>query len=122
MRQGVPSFCVGITLKVGVASLIIVGYRREGGFVREFKGGGAASGAREAVDFGFGWFVSWTQSATSSSPSSKSKVLQVNPMTRPACDPEKQGACAKSSDDLITCDQIRNKSPDTSRVPTHNKS
>jgi hypothetical protein len=56
------------------------------------------------------------------SPSSKSKVPQVNPVIRPARDPEKQGACANSSGDLITRDQIRNKSPDTSHVPTHDKS
>ena len=66
--------------------------------------------------------LSWMQSATSSSPSSKSKVPQVNPMTRPAHDPKKQGACAKSSGDLITCDQTRNKSPDTSHVLTCDKS
>jgi hypothetical protein len=66
--------------------------------------------------------VSWTQSVTSSVTSSKSKVLQVNPMIRPARDPEKQEACANSSGDLITCDQTRNKSPDTSHVPTRDKS
>jgi hypothetical protein len=61
------------------------------------------------------------QSITSSVLSSKPKVSQVNPVTRPACDPEKQGACAKSGD-LITYDQTRNKSPDTSRVLTCDKS
>jgi len=66
--------------------------------------------------------LSWTQSATSSITSSKSKVPQVNPMIRPAHDPEKQEARANSSGDLITRDQTRNKSPDTSCVPTHDKS
>jgi hypothetical protein len=66
--------------------------------------------------------LSWMQSTTSNSSSSKSKVPQVNPVTRLARDPEKQGARAKSSGDLITCDQTRNKSPDTSRVLTRDKS
>jgi hypothetical protein len=66
--------------------------------------------------------LSWTQSVTSSVTSSKLKVLQVNPMIRPAHDPEKQGAHANSSGDLITRDQTRNKSPDTSHVPTRDKS
>jgi len=64
----------------------------------------------------------WTQSATSRSPSSKTKVPQVNPITRPARDPEKQGAHAKPSGDLVSRDQTRNKSPDSSRVPTRDKS
>jgi hypothetical protein len=64
----------------------------------------------------------WTASTTSSITSSKSKVPQVNPMIRPAHDPEKQGAHANSSGDLITCDQTRNKSPDTSCALTHGKS
>jgi hypothetical protein len=64
----------------------------------------------------------WMQSATSCSPSSKSKDPQVNPMIRPAYDPEKQGACANSSGDWIAYDQTRNKSPDTSRVLTCDKS
>ena len=59
-----------------------------------------------------------TQSMTSSITSSKSKVPQVNPVIRPAHDPEKQGARAKSSGDLILHDQTRNKSPDSSRVST----
>jgi hypothetical protein len=66
--------------------------------------------------------LSWTQSATSSITSSKSKVPQVNPAIRPACDSEKQGARAKPSGDLDSCNQIRNKSPDLSRVATHDKS
>jgi len=66
--------------------------------------------------------VSWTQSATSSITSSKSKVPQVNPVIRPAHDPEKQGAHVKPSGDLTSHDQIRNKSPDPSRVPTRDKS
>jgi hypothetical protein len=66
--------------------------------------------------------VSWTQSATSSITSSKSKVPQVNPMIRPACDPEKQGARAKPSGDPVSRDQTRNKSPDLSYVLTHDKS
>jgi len=66
--------------------------------------------------------VSWTQSATSSVTSFKSKVPQVNPMIRPARDPEKQGARAKPSGDLGSRDQTRNKSPDLSRVATRDKS
>jgi len=66
--------------------------------------------------------VLWTQSVTSSSPSSELKVPQVNPMIRPACDPEKQGTCAKPSGDLVSRDQTRNKSPDTSHALTHDKS
>ena len=66
--------------------------------------------------------MSWTQSATSSITSFKSKVPQVNPVIRPACDPEKQGARAKPSGDLDSRDQIRNKSPDPSRVTTCDKS
>jgi len=64
----------------------------------------------------------WTQSATLSFTSSKSKVPQVNPMIRLARDPEKQGAHANSSGDLIIHDQTRNKSPDTSHALTHDKS
>jgi hypothetical protein len=41
--------------------------------------------------------LSWTQSATSSSQSSKLKVPQVNSATRTPCDPEKQGTCANPS-------------------------
>jgi hypothetical protein len=66
--------------------------------------------------------LSWTQSTTSRSLSSKSKVPQVNPVIRPAHDPEKQGARAKPSGDPVSCDQTRNKSPDPSRVPTCDKS
>jgi hypothetical protein len=66
--------------------------------------------------------LSWMQSATSSITSSKSKVPQVNPVTRSACDPEKQGACAKLSGDLASCDQTRNKSPNLSRVLSRDKS
>jgi hypothetical protein len=68
-----------------------------------------------------GMTLSWTQSATSHSPSSKSKVPQVNPIIRPACDPEKQEARAKPSGDLVSRDQTRNKSPDTSHVLTCDK-
>jgi hypothetical protein len=66
--------------------------------------------------------LSWTQSATSSITSSKSKVPQVNPVIRPARDPEKQGAHAKPSGDLVSHDQTRNKSPDSSHVLTRDKS
>jgi hypothetical protein len=66
--------------------------------------------------------LSWTQSTTSSTTSSKSKVPQVNPVIRPARDPEKQGARAKPSGDLISRDQTRNKSPDPSHVSTRDKS
>jgi hypothetical protein len=66
--------------------------------------------------------LSWMQSATSCSPSSKSKVLQVNPVIRPARDPKKQGACAKPSGDLVSRDQTRNKSHDSLCVPTCDKS
>jgi len=64
----------------------------------------------------------WTQSVTSCSLSSKSKVPQVNPTIRPAHDPKKQGACAKSSGDLVPCDQTRNKSHDSSHVLPCDKS
>ena len=67
-------------------------------------------------------YVLWTQSATSSTTSSKSKVPQVDPVIRPARDPEKQGAHAKPSGDLISRDQTRNKSPHPSRVSTRDKS
>jgi hypothetical protein len=66
--------------------------------------------------------LSWTQSATSSITSSKSKVPQANPMTRPARDPEKQGAHAKPSGDLVSRDQTSNRSPDSSRVLSCDKS
>ena len=66
--------------------------------------------------------LSWTQSTTSSITSFKSKVPQVNPAIRPARDPEKQGARAKPSGDLDSCNQIRNKSPDLSCVATCDKS
>jgi hypothetical protein len=70
--------------------------------------------------------VSWTQSTTSSFQSSKSKVPQVNPMIRPARDPEKQGAHAQVSGDMTPWDQIRNRSPNTphdlSHVLTRDKS
>jgi hypothetical protein len=66
--------------------------------------------------------LSWTQSVTSSIISSKSKVPQVNPMIRPACDPEKQRAHAKPSDDLVSHDQTSNRSPDSSRVLSRDKS
>jgi hypothetical protein len=49
--------CVGIALKVGVASLIIIGHGGERGFVREFKGGRGVAGMGEAVDFSFGRFA-----------------------------------------------------------------
>jgi len=66
--------------------------------------------------------LSWTQSATSSITSSKSKVPQVNPMIRPAHDSEKQGTHAKPSGDLVSCDQTRNRSPDSSCALTRDKS
>jgi Chromo (CHRromatin Organisation MOdifier) domain len=62
--------------------------------------------------------LSRTQFATSSITSSKSKVPQVNPVIRPARDPEKQGARAKPSGDLVSRDQI----PDISRVLSRDKS
>jgi hypothetical protein len=71
---------------------------------------------------GDAWWVSWTESATSSFRSSKLKVPQVSPMIRPARDPEKQGIRAKLSGDLIPHDQSTSKSPDISRVLTHDKS
>jgi hypothetical protein len=67
-------------------------------------------------------YVSRTQSATSSITSSKSKVPQINPVIRPARDPEKQGARAKPSGDLVSRDQISNKLPDISRVLSRDKS
>ena len=66
--------------------------------------------------------LSRTASATSSITSSKSKVPQVNPVIRPACDPEKQGTRAKPSGDLVSRDQISNRSPDPSRVLSRDKS
>ena len=66
--------------------------------------------------------VSQTQSTTSSITSSKLRVPQVNPMIRPAHDPEKQGARAKPSGDLVSCDQISNRSPDPSCVLSRDKS
>ena len=66
--------------------------------------------------------LSRTAFATSSITSSKSKVPQVNPVTRPACDPEKQGARVKPSGDLVSRDQISNKLPDISRVLSRDKS
>jgi len=66
--------------------------------------------------------LSRTQFATSSITSSKSKVPQVNPVIRPARDPEKQGTRAKPSGDLVSHDQISNKSPDISRVLSRDKS
>jgi hypothetical protein len=64
----------------------------------------------------------WTQSTTSNSQSSKSKVPQVNPVIRPSRDPKKQETRVKPSGDLVSRDQTRNKSPDTSCVLTHDKS
>jgi hypothetical protein len=66
--------------------------------------------------------LSWTQSTTSSITSSKSKVPQVNPVTRPAHDPEKQGTCAKPSGDRVSRDQTSNRSPDSSHVLSRDKS
>jgi hypothetical protein len=40
-----------------VASLIIVGYGGERRLMGEFKGGGAAMGVEEVVDFRFGWLA-----------------------------------------------------------------
>jgi len=60
--------------------------------------------------------LSWMQSTTSSITSSKSKVPQVNPIIRPAHDPEKQETRAKPSGDLVSRDRISNRSPDPSRV------
>jgi hypothetical protein len=66
--------------------------------------------------------LSRTQFATSSITNSKSKVPQVNPMIRPARDPEKQGARAKPLGDLVSRDQISNKLPDISCVLSRDKS
>jgi hypothetical protein len=66
--------------------------------------------------------LSWMESATSSSLSSKLKVSQVSPVIRPACDPEKQGAHAKPLGDLAPYDQTRSKSPDKAHDQTHDKS
>jgi len=65
--------------------------------------------------------LSRTQSATSSITSSKLKVPQVNPVIRPACNPEKQGARAKPSGDLVSRDQISNKLLDISCVLSRDK-
>jgi hypothetical protein len=40
-----------------VAGLVIIEHRGERGLMEEFKGGGAATGMGEAVDFRFGWFA-----------------------------------------------------------------
>jgi hypothetical protein len=66
--------------------------------------------------------LSRTQSTTSSVTSFKSKVPQVNPVIRPAHDPEKQGTRAKPSGDLVSRDQTSNRSPDSSRVLSRDKS
>jgi hypothetical protein len=66
--------------------------------------------------------LSWMKSTTSSSLSSKLKVPQVNPVTRPARDPEKQEARAKPPGDLVSRDQTKNKSPDSLCVLTRDKS
>jgi hypothetical protein len=66
--------------------------------------------------------LSWMQSTTSRSLSSKSKVPQVNSVIRPAHDPEKQETRAKLSGDQVSHDQTRNKSPDPSHVSTRDKS
>jgi hypothetical protein len=65
--------------------------------------------------------LSWTESTTLSSQSSKSKFPQVSPVIRPARDPEKQGARAKPTGDLKPHDQVRGKSPDISRVMTRDQ-
>jgi len=69
-----------------------------------------------------GTILSRTASATSSITSFKSKIPQVNPMIRLARDPEKQGARAKPSGDLVSHDQTSNRSPDSSRVLLRDKS
>jgi hypothetical protein len=66
--------------------------------------------------------LSQMQSTTSSITSFKSKVPQVNPAIRPARDPEKQGARAKPSGDLVSRDQTSNRSPDPSHVLSRDKS
>jgi hypothetical protein len=66
--------------------------------------------------------VSWTQSTTSSSQSSKMKVPQVNLVIRPPHDSEKQETCAKPSCNWVSRDLTRNKSPNISCILTHNKS
>jgi len=66
--------------------------------------------------------LSRTQSTTSNITSSKSKVPQVNPAIRPACDPEKQGARAQQSGDLVSHDQTSNRLLDPSRVLSRDKS
>jgi hypothetical protein len=66
--------------------------------------------------------LSWTKSTTLSFQSSKSKVPQVNPVMRPAHDPKKQGTHAQVSGDLVSRDNNRSKSLDTSRVLAHDKS
>jgi hypothetical protein len=87
-----------------------------------FIKGSKVDGWVEAMLQAIEQLLSWTQSTTSSITSSKSKVPQVNPVIRPARDPEKQGACANPSGDLGSHDQIRNKSADLSRVTTRDQS
>ena len=60
--EGVSTVSIGIALKVRVTSFIIIGHRRKGGLMGEFKWGGGMSGAEEAVNFrfkGFLWIVIW---------------------------------------------------------------
>jgi hypothetical protein len=66
--------------------------------------------------------LSWTESVTSGSQSSKLKVPQVSPIRRPAHDPEKQRARAKPSGDLVPRNQTRSKLPDILCALTHDKS
>ena len=71
--------------------------------------------------------VSWTQSATSRKDeesqvlSRNTKITQVTQVTRPTCDPEKQGARATNSHDHIPRDQQWRQAPKVSRVPTRDK-
>jgi hypothetical protein len=65
--------------------------------------------------------LSWTQSMTSSSQSSKLKAPQMSPTIRPPRDSEKQETHAKPSGDLVSHDQTRNKSPNISCAPTRDK-
>ena len=71
--------------------------------------------------------VSWTQSATLSkhkepqSSKSNARVTQVTRVTRPARDPEKQGARATRTHDQASRDQQWEQAPKASRVIARDK-
>jgi hypothetical protein len=126
LKPGAPSMLISYTIKLSAAEheelKKFVDEHLERGTIQRLKSPYVASFFFIKKKNGKPRPVSWMQSMTSSITSFKSKVPQVNPVIRPARDPEKQGACAKPSGDLGSHDQIRNKSPDPSRVTTRDKS